>query len=100
MTEITDLTYDKLKTAAITALNGASQITSSLANLNVDEDNNEITQGLQMAQSVVSAAQVYATLALAEATRNPKRPSPVTRSSPGMRGVPVTPINKFQKDVE
>lgn len=98
---MTDIKYDQLKAQAILGCESAGEIMESL--LKVDPKHH--AEAREVCQVILLGAQVYATLALAEAEKDSMRelaeraPKRLSRPFNPMAPVrPVTPINKFQKE--
>jgi hypothetical protein len=102
---MTDYTYAQLKAQAILGCESAGEIISSLSELAHHPD--LLAQSLELAKITLAGAQVYATLAVAEAEKDsmreftervPKKTSGRAPSQmpPVQPPRPVTPINKFR----
>lgn len=99
---MTDATYDQLKAQAILGCETAGEVMESLVGI---KDPHVHALAVETCKVILMGAQVYATLAQAEAEKDSMREfqERVPKRTGGVSTRPVTPlrnVNKFQKDEE
>lgn len=97
-------TYEQLKNQAILGCTAAADIMESCIG---QTDAAFVATAFETVNLILAGAQVYATLAVAEAEKDSMREfqerTPKRTTRPPLNPIqprPVTPINKFQKDSE